>query len=377
MELFNRRNFTCDCGSTRLPSESSCTLRIDPATGFKGPVHSQPAAEGNTYNQNFRNRFCGCGEIYNAHAEKGTMFQCLGLATEADGGCGEDWWHPECIVGLGRVWSHSTKPEPKTENAVEEDGVDESPLPPGFPEEDAFETFICYKCADAHPWLRRYAGSEGFLPPVHKQKQERHEERRTEHTNNFDETQQAPHELELSSNSDAPSSSEHQGLSEQSIASNKRKASEGPNEFPTKSDFKRTKVAPPTSLDSCKYSSLPSPPLGQFSLFLKQDFRNHICRCATCYPSLSAHPQLLDEEESYVPPLSEDGDEDNRSAGTGSLLDRGEAALSNVDRVRAIGKPIFVLHSRTLMKRPFNHKITNENHVVQRASWYTTTSRTK
>ncbi len=305
------------------------------------------------------------------------MFQCLGLATEADGGCGEDWWHPECIVGLGRVWSHSTKPEPKTENAVEEDGVDESPLPPGFPEEDAFETFICYKCADAHPWLRRYAGSEGFLPPVHKQKQERHEERRTEHTNNFDETQQAPHELELSSNSDAPSSSEHQGLSEQSIASNKRKASEGPNEFPTKSDFKRTKVAPPTSLDSCKYSSLPSPPLGQFSLFLKQDFRNHICRCATCYPSLSAHPQLLDEEESYVPPLSEDGDEDNRSAGTGSLLDRGEAALSNVDRVRAIGKPIFVLHSRTLMKRPFNHKITNENHVVQRASWYTTTSRTK
>jgi len=285
------------------------------------------------------------------------MFQCLGLATEADGGCGEDWWHPECIVGLGRNWSHSMKSAPKPENAAEEDGEDESPLPPGFPEEDAFETFICYKCADAHPWLRRYAGSEGFLPPVHKQKPERHEERRTENSDKFDETKQAPHELELSSSSDAPSSSEHQGLSEQSIASNKRKASEGPNESPADSDSKRTKVAPPTSLDSCKYSSLPLPPLGHFSLFLKQDFRNHICRCATCYPFLSAHLQLLDEEESYEPPLSEDNDEDNRSAGTGSLLDRGEAALSNVDRVKAIGKYIFVLHSYALVKRFLIHEI--------------------
>lgn len=305
------------------------------------------------------------------------MFQCLGLATEVDGGCGEDWWHPECIVGLGRDWLQSMKSEPKPEKAAEENGEDESPLPPGFPEEDSFETFICYKCADVHPWLRRYAGSEGFLPPLYKQKLEHHEERRTEDSDKLDETKQAPHELKQSSSSDATSSSEHEGIPEQSIASSKRKASEDPNEPPARSDSKRTKVAPPTSLDSCKYSSLPMPPLGQFSLFLKQDFRNHICRCATCYPSLSAHPQLLDEEESYEPPLSEDGDEDNRSAGTGSLLDRGEAALSNVDRVKAIGKYILMLHSHKLMKRLFNHEITDQNHVVQRASWCTTTSKTK
>ena len=266
------------------------------------------------------------------------MFQCLGLVTEADGGCGEDWWHPECIVGLGRDWSHSMKSEPNAESAAEEHGEDESPLPPGFPEEDAFETFICYKCVDAHPWLRRYAGSEGFLPPVHKQKPERHEERKSENSDQIDETKPAPHELKLSSSSDAPFSSEHTASSEQSITSNKRKLSEGPNESPAESDSKRTKVAPSNSINSCKYSSLPSPPLGQFSLFLRQDFRSHICRCAACYPSLSAHPQLLDEEESYEPPLSVDGDEDNRSAGTGSLLDRGEAALSNVDRVKAIGE---------------------------------------
>jgi len=344
---------------------------------MKGPVHSQPAAEGNTYNQNFRNRFCGCGEIYDAHAEKGTMFQCLGLATEANGGCGEDWWHPECIIGLGRDWSHSTQSEPKPENAAVEDGEDESPLPPGFPEEDSFETFICYRCADAHPWLKSYAGSEGFLPPVHKQKQEPHEEHSNENSDSSNKIKQAPHELELSLNSDAPPSSEHQGLAEQPIASYKRKASEGPTESPAESDSKRTKIAPPNSPGTCKYSSFPSLPLGQFSLFLKQDFRKHMCRCTTCYPSLSAHPQLLDEEESYEPPLSEDGDEDNRSAGTGSLLDRGEAALSNVDRVRAIGKSSFAVHSHTLLKMFIIHETTDAKHVIQRASWCTTISKTK
>ncbi len=30
------------------------------------------------------------------------MFQCLGLGTCEDGGCGEDWWHPECLVGFTR-----------------------------------------------------------------------------------------------------------------------------------------------------------------------------------------------------------------------------------------------------------------------------------
>ncbi|KAL8931810.1 MAG: hypothetical protein Q9216_007063 [Gyalolechia sp. 2 TL-2023] len=177
VELFNRRNFTCDCGTTRLPSTSPCTLRIDPATGVKGPVHAEPAAQGNTYNKNFRNLFCGCGEIYDAHTEKGTMFQCLGLAGEGEGGCGEDWWHPECVLGLGRNWKQqeratngnglATSTVAGTEIDDGHEEVDEhEELPPGFPQEDDFETFICYKCVDANPWIKRYAGSTGFLPPV-------------------------------------------------------------------------------------------------------------------------------------------------------------------------------------------------------------------
>lgn len=176
VELFHRRNFTCDCGTTRLPEASPCTLRIDPATGMKGPVHSQAPAEGNTYNQNCRNRFCGCEELYNAQEEKGTMFQCLGLAGEGEGGCGEDWWHPECVVGLGREWAKKARDQVKEEakGASNESAEVEAehPLPPGFPHEDGFETFICYKCVNANPWLKRYAGTVGFLPSVYHSKRE-------------------------------------------------------------------------------------------------------------------------------------------------------------------------------------------------------------
>jgi E3 ubiquitin-protein ligase UBR7 len=171
VELFNRRNFTCDCGTARLPETSPCTLPIDPATGMKGPVHSQAPAEGNTYNQNCRNRFCGCGEVYNAEEEKGTMFQCLGLAGESEGGCGEDWWHPECVLGLGREWAKVSKDQVKEEaNGAPNEGEEAEaghPMPPGFPLEDDFDTFICYKCVDAIPWIKRYTGSVGFLPPVY------------------------------------------------------------------------------------------------------------------------------------------------------------------------------------------------------------------
>ena len=175
VELFNRRNFTCDCGTTRLPSTSPCTLRIDPTTGMKGPVHSQTPAGGNTYNQNSQNRFCGCKELYDAEEEKGTMFQCLGLASEKDGGCGEDWWHPECVMGLGRGWNRA-QTQTKQEKHAEIDGADDAdsdhPLPTGFPHEDSFDTFVCYKCVDVNPWIKQYAGTAGFLPPVYQTKSE-------------------------------------------------------------------------------------------------------------------------------------------------------------------------------------------------------------
>ena len=117
------------------------------------------------------------------------MFQCLGLASEQDGGCGEDWWHPECVLGLGRGWSAGTKsdlnprasPQILSSTMSREDATNEAigetteeatdiaqPLPPGFPQEEEFEAFICYKCVNTNPWIKMYAGTSGFLEPVFK-----------------------------------------------------------------------------------------------------------------------------------------------------------------------------------------------------------------
>lgn len=107
------------------------------------------------------------------------MFQCIGLATEEDGGCGEDWWHPECVLGLGRGWLGKTVSEAKPEDPPshgEEEETEEAvhPLPPGFPQEEDFEAFVCYKCVDANPWIKGYAGSPGFLMPVFRKTAVRH-----------------------------------------------------------------------------------------------------------------------------------------------------------------------------------------------------------
>lgn len=124
-----------------------------------------------------------------------------------------------------------------------------------------------------------------------------------------------------------------------STSSTKRKAGSEPPELADSSSSKRQKAneeGPPQAHHH--HHSLPSAPKGTLSMFLREDFRDYLCRCAKCYPLLRAHPQLLEEEVLYEPPLSETGEGgDGDSMGTGSLLDRGEAALSNVDRVRAIG----------------------------------------
>ena len=117
------------------------------------------ARPGNKYNQNFEGKFCACGDEYDPEKEKGTMFQCLGLGTIDDGGCGEDWWHAECLMGLPRIQAE-VKPEVETNGtlktvAEETENTAEQPtstedtteikehdphVPPGFPDEDDFDT---------------------------------------------------------------------------------------------------------------------------------------------------------------------------------------------------------------------------------------------
>jgi E3 ubiquitin-protein ligase UBR7 len=339
-----------------MPSTSPCTLRSDSITGTKG-VHSQDAAKGNSYNHNFQNRFCGCEEEYDADQEKGTMFQCLGLGTVETGGCGEDWWHPECLMGLPRNWQKPMKAladqsgAGNDERAAEAIGPDEDhPAPPGFPHEDDFEALLCYKCVESNPWIKQYASAPGFLPPLFKRDV-----------------------LPASGNDEGSAKVEDDGTDKEvtmaSSGSRKRKASEE-RDSRSSSPSKRMKedLKPKSQRNSIqaetteaskpkqKHDILAPAPKGTLSLFLKEDFRDNICHCPSCYPNLIPHPQLLEEEDIYEPPVSESGGSNGvpgsgaQSHGTGSLLERGEAALSTVDRVRAIEGVMVYNHLKDKVK---------------------------
>ncbi|KAE8452756.1 hypothetical protein EG329_013028 [Mollisiaceae sp. DMI_Dod_QoI] len=366
VELFNKRQFVCDCGTTRLPATSPCAIRMNPETNTKGGVHSEEPAPDNKYNHNFRNSFCACECDYDPHQQKGTMFQCLGLGTAETGGCGEDWWHPGCVVGLGPDWyettsQHGDKKKAQNpgllpsitevaENVVEEangetapndppemddDEDDDPPLPPGFPHEDDFEGFICYKCVDAHPWIKRYAGGPGFLAPVFKRSAAPSPERgllaKTE---------------EVIASHLAPPKKRKAEDDEESVTSDrsKRVRSDIPIEA-SAPESASTSTVPPAGSEkiteekpTCKLDSLPPAPEGQMSLFFKADFRDHLCHCSDCFPLLKPHDQLIDEEIIYEPSLSGSDEEGGggSAVGSGSIYDRGESALKNVDRVRAI-----------------------------------------
>lgn len=229
--------------------------------------------------------------------------------------------------------------------AAEDEEDDDPPLPPGFPNEDDFDTFVCYKCVEAFPWIRRYAGTAGFLSPVH-----------------FDAVLNSSRVETASASAKQPSDVEskkrkaiddEETLDSIPMAAPKRQKSEDPVAVLTSIPETMSLPITPKKQGSnvCKYAELPPPPSNEvrFSLFMKPDFRDHLCRCSSCFPRLKTHPQLLEEEENYEPPISEDGD-GAPSAGTGSIYDRGEAAFSTMDRARAIQGAMAYAHLKDNLK---------------------------
>lgn len=346
------------------------------------------------------------------------MFQCLGLGTSEEGGCGEDWYHPACVVGLDPSWHESQVPLKKEksksarpletiaedvqasegDDEEDEEEEDEIPPPPGFPEEDDFDGFICYKCVQANPWIKRYAGGLGFLGPVFKRSAAPSPEILSDVKANPINAKAAadifaapvpllqgrPNEeaIQAASQADGQFDPEVDPIQIKSASdmfgaptanTRKRKASEesedaGPlkrskddetdlNQKMIVTDTIGTfnKSGPLEGVDgkACKYEMLPPAPEGLVSLFFKSDFREHLCRCPDCFPRLAEHPQLLEEEEAYEPPVSEDGENaEGSTVGSGSLLDRGERALTNMDRVRAIEGVMAYNHLKEKLK-PF------------------------
>ncbi|KAI1389354.1 putative zinc finger in N-recognin-domain-containing protein [Hypoxylon trugodes] len=371
VEIFQKRNFTCDCGTTRFAPEQQCTLRINPKTNTKGGVHSEQP-DPNKYNQNFRNRFCSCSIDYKPYEQKGTMFQCLGLGTHETGGCGEDWYHPGCLVGLGPKWYEKQAKQVPNSNGNNNDGTlptisedappqndadqlagdnqeagedDDAPLPDGFPAEEAFDHFICYKCVEAYPWIKRYAGTPGFLPAVFFQKGDKTTTTSKKRKLDDDEPSE-------NNERNKRAKSESEGTEVILPIETSDATPEVKNETEKTVKEEDQKIDEAQSTETCKLTSLPPPSIGQFSLFATSDFRHHFCRCASCFPELQVHPQLLEEEEAYEPPLSDSASDHGSTNGSGSLYDRGESALKNVDRVRAIEGVMAYNHLKERLK-PF------------------------
>ncbi|PHH83014.1 hypothetical protein CDD82_3926 [Ophiocordyceps australis] len=385
VEIFQKRNFTCDCGTTRFPVASACALGINQETGTKGGVHSEEADANNRYNQNFANRFCGCKCDYDPFEQKGTMFQCLGLGTEETGGCGEDWYHPGCLVGMGPKWYEHMdgykpqdaprhdlatmapipeEPQPETADDLAQDVQDEDPpMPPGFPDEDEFESFLCYKCVESNPWIKQYAGTQGFLPAVMLNQPAGDDSKKRKAD---DECERDKDEAKrIKTHADA----EHQRPQQKPSEPDSVKAEEaGSTTEPPDNVPSPNKSCTADSTPVCKLTTLPPPPNGPFSLFLTSSFRSSFCTCPPCHRRIiSLHPQLAQEEDAYEPPLSSPSlsrpGSPHSTHGSGSILERGESALRNMDRVRAIEGVMAYNHLKEKLK-PFFQRFADSGQAV-------------
>ena len=191
------------------------------------------------------------------------MFQCLVC---------EDWFHEKCI-GEGRV-----------------------------PDQDEFDGFVCRTCVGKNEWLGRYvANKKVFLstldtyPEVNVDVETVDEKKEDKVESATDPSSSEPQAAEVPKTA-PPSTIENN----QSTTGVKRSISEDPET--QNSQTKRVKVDSEASSDPCKWAALPPTPSGSFAMFLKEHFRNHLCRCIDCETSrLRTLPMISQEEETYEP----------------------------------------------------------------------------
>ncbi|KAI8895221.1 hypothetical protein BC833DRAFT_602027 [Globomyces pollinis-pini] len=103
-ELYFRRAFKCDCGTSKTIN-SSCQI---------SSIERDPINELNHYNDNFKGVYCVCHKAYIENAEDQEMYQCYVC---------EDWYHEKCI---------------------------------DMPKSLDFENYLCENCIAHHPFLSSY-----------------------------------------------------------------------------------------------------------------------------------------------------------------------------------------------------------------------------
>lgn len=140
VDLFEKRNFVCDCGTSRMNGEV-CRLRnknfdkffFSQKTKNENEEEKSRCVEkmldvpslSNRYNQNFEGFHCTCRQKY-GYENDTKMVQCY-FGTV----CGEDWYHGHCIFGF------ENSDDTEINKTIEDFFFD------NFSET---ETYICWKC---------------------------------------------------------------------------------------------------------------------------------------------------------------------------------------------------------------------------------------
>lgn len=346
VELFAKRDFVCDCGTTRMSKtvDGGCKLRL--ANGSETPSISLRTGTGlshrswgsisslelpaddipgtNSYNQNYKGLFCGCQSLYNPLEETGNMIQCY-FGYE----CGEDWYHEDCILGYKRGILQASlnsgeklldKCEPG-ENLLDkltepgEDAANDTSIMsssddlvkvPHFPDLDDFDVFVCWKCVSQ-----------------------------------FKEAFEA-----LEQHQDIVLASLPHLEAVESVAEWERRAGMGTSvktEPEENADIKKETgesadlKAPSTQIEP----SLPTKPTLNpknpvKSYFFKFDFRDKLKQLLST-ENKSLKSLLLNHSYLYLPdPVYEPPEDDDDTSTTGSLLDLGAEALLSVPREQAL-----------------------------------------
>lgn len=340
VELFTKRNMSCDCGTHQMASFGACNLRKN--------FDMIDKCQNNQvlYGHNYSGNFCVCDRTYDPDREHGIMFQCL-----LGDACGEDWFHEECILGIpfgsttkgkerqsikneneskkeitAKMYpegvnvydqlesassEHVKAPEDMgsdtkangddtgSENSGDEDEEDETLE--GIPNQGEFESFICWQCVEKHKKV------------LHKWEEWPAVALRGVPHGSFNTLEERNMHLNIDSGNNENGKREHSD--DTSLSNKKLKVESGE-----------------------KDDTITNPNL--FSLFLVEGYQDVLNKSTDpeTFAFLTEFPFLKEQETVYQPPEDDDANS--------SLYDAGTRALNSLPREKAIDG----LHAYSMIK---------------------------
>lgn len=191
-------------------------------------------------------------------------------------------------------------------NNTDDDEGDEHIPPPGFPDDNDFEAFICWKCVSKHrAFLGKWAGMKGVALDAVVRKQPEDQGAVIHTKDGVRSAADLKRHLEdseaIASSPKRRASTEKDDLANSSLVS----STSSTISTITKSSASLSSIDENYEAGACKMPKI-IPEDKEFSLFLCNDWREKICRCEECLKFLDRFPMLKDEEATYEPPQDED-----------------------------------------------------------------------